>query len=141
MPITEDRLIELVMMGSEAIGVVLQWWLGVTFGVLAVAYIAARRLNWLIVIVLSLLYSAHTYLTIDEIFMNTLVIDVLYDEAVRLVESGEHSGVAVQVISSIINQRLPLTNVSWPLTYFGAYFGCLAFLFYSFVRAKRADSN
>ena len=128
-------------MAGQNMSDVLQWWLGVTFGVLAVAYVAARKLNWVIVVVIALLYSMHTYHTIDTITHNSSLQDVVYNEAVRLAETGEHSGVAVRAIEALRDQSLPLTGITYPLTLLGTYAGCLAFLFYSFLRARRLTSD
>jgi len=136
--VTEDRYVELILLAVAAVRDLLQWWLGVSFGVLALAHFAAKKLNWAIVAAVVVLYSAHTFNTVEGLLRVNSVTTGGYEALQRLAATESLSPMA----EGLLEHQPGLLGASMAaFALFGTYMACLGYLFFSFVRATRNTAS
>lgn len=130
---SEDRLIELAMLAQDSFRSQLQWWLGVSIGVAALGHFIVRKLNLALLVLICVLYVTFTYLTLIQLSRFGAIYDGLLEDLARVSESGEVS-VAAQ---RLLEQGLSAGSLVALLAFLGTFLGCLAFLVWSFVQARK----
>ena len=135
---TEDRYVELVLLAAAAVRDLLQWWLGVSFGVLAVAHFAAKKLNWAIVAIVAVLYSAHTFNTADGVVRVSSVTAGGYEALGQTAAIADLSPVAERLLDHQIGAFGTFMAV---FAFFGTYLACLGYLIFSVLRTRRDGVN
>ena len=131
--LSEDRLIELAMLAQDSFRSQLQWWLGVSIGVAALGHFIVRKLNLALLVLICVLYVTFTYLTLIQLSRFGAIYDGLLEDLARVSESGEVS-VAAQ---RLLEQGLSAGSLVALLAFLGTFLGCLAFLVWSFVQARK----
>ena len=115
----------------------LQWWASVSFGLIAVASFARDKLNLVVVMGLSVLYSlftAYSYLNIAALATIALGARV---ELAALSDSGSISAVGLSVLEYW--ERLGHLNARiFPLCFLITFVGTLAYLWYAFRNNSKA---
>jgi hypothetical protein len=134
---TEDQVLGQWYLLMERWHFLLQWWAGVSFGVIAVAHFASKRLNLAIVLLILLVYVSQTANTLIFAIRLGGMTEGVTQELMRLSASGE--------ISAIGQAWLQSQDPAWaPLTYLlapgGLCLGCVAYLIYCYRRQRRLAS-
>lgn len=111
-----------------------QWWVSVTFGLIAVAHFAAARLNLFLVVLLATLYTAFTGWVVMYHFYN---MDILYGYQDDLAALGsEISRGSIQINqSNRVGIGTNFQDIAVPLMYLGS----IAYLFYAYLTRNRSE--
>jgi hypothetical protein len=134
---SEDQILSQWYLLTERWHFLLQWWAGISFGVIAVAHFAANRLNRPIVSLILLVYVSQTANTVLFAIRQSDLTGGIAQELVILRESGELSAVGTAWLES--------QDPAWaPLTYLmatgGLFFGSIAYLIYRSMKQRRVSS-
>lgn len=113
----------------------IQWWAGVTFGLIALSHFAGRKLNLFLVVLVVLLYIGFT-LFVGDLFFGNLTQAELHREdlAAMLAQGMPLSEVSRNIIAE---QPQVLRGIGFYLAVVGAFFGSICYLIYAFVRPGR----
>ncbi len=135
---SEDRIIELLLLAGDQTTDLLQWWLSISIGVVALAHFVARKLNLTIVIVVSVLYAAHTYSTVDGILRLGRVSSGGLLDLERMADLGN---VSLMTETFLQPAGLPPPGLAYAVAFVGTFLGTLGFLVYSYSRARSTKGN
>ena len=113
----------------------IQWWAGVTFGLIALSHFAGRKLNLFLVVLVVLLYVGFT-LFVGDLFFGNVRQAALHgqDLAAMLAQGVPLSEVSRDIIAE---QPQVLRGIGFYLAVVGAFFGSICYLIYAFVRPAR----
>ena len=127
---TEYDLIYLASEYNDIVMGLLQVWLSISFGLVAVAYFASHKLNSVLLVVLNFLYISSTIFIFIALSRNIGIQASFSTELSLLAEQTELS-----VPGNLISQGIPLvTTVFALISEFGTFIGCIFFLNYSFFK-------
>ena len=132
----ESDLFELFQLAMDSMWSHLQWWTGMSVGLLAVANFARERLNLIQVLGISVLYVAFSWYTQINVSMQLGLSSGFSVELARLQESGNLSpGGSEALISTIeTTQMLP---VPLTISILGLFLGALAYLWGVYLKERR----
>ena len=134
---TEYDILYLIHEKKSIFWSIFQFWSGVAFSYVAVAYFAARNLNIPIIICLSIFFSAMFFHVIQLSGQNSEMISSLTTDLEKLVElSGSASAAAREQIRA----HSELNFVPTIIAIYGSYLGALLYLPYSYFRSKRENT-
>jgi hypothetical protein len=131
----EDRLIELIFQVQDSFQSFLQWWLGVSIGVAALGHFIAKKLNLPMLILICTLYTGFTYLALKQLNLRGSELGGLLEDLTQLSATGRVSAAAQSILRDAAGS--PVSNFVALLTLFGAFLGCLTFLVWNFVQARK----
>jgi len=136
--VTEGELAAQYIVILDRISQTSEYWTSVSFSILVLAYLAASKLNKMLVIAVVAMYSVFTLWTFQAMMRNGswlrdigLDLKQLNDSGVTL---GNRSSALMETIlsPSIAYQLLPT------LVYIGTYFASIGYLIYAF---RNRDTN
>jgi len=131
---TEDQILNQWHALIDHWYLLLQWWAGISFGVIAVAHFAADKLKWPIVIVVLLVYVSQTANTfLYAIKMSGLVAGIRH-ELELLRDSGSASAIGTAWLDS---QDPPWSQLTYSVAAGGLFIGCISYLVYRYVEQRR----
>jgi Ca2+/Na+ antiporter len=117
----------------------LQWWASVSFGLIAVASLGRDRLNLLVTIGLTALYSLFTVYTLGNGSLMIAEATGAIQELAALRDSGELSAVGALTLQQYEN---PWAGLNFSFVFFGCfvatYVGSVAYLWYSYRKMSRS---
>ena len=113
-----------------------QWWASVSIGVLIMAHLASSRLNLLLVIMSLALYTAYTFYMLQMTAENFESIAALVRDLQALMDAGV-------ALSNFAREQIDIMNTDGTLyfvTFGGTYVCVVAFLLYSYAKARKSES-
>jgi len=112
----------------------LQWWGGITFGLIALAHFASERLNLILVILVLTLYVSFC------VFMYSLFAGNQQEglDFVRQLELMQAAGIDLSIVSRarIVAEPGVLQAVGYQVAIGGAFIGSIAYLVYAYWRSR-----
>jgi hypothetical protein len=133
---SEFELLELVDLSLSRAWSHMQWWGGVSFGLIAVAHFAGKKLNLLYVAFLSVLYIAFSFYAYANLSLAVGLTGVYITTLESLVDTGELSeaGTAALRVYEDTGPRV----AGWiQIAVFGLFIASLAFLFLTFWNLRK----
>jgi hypothetical protein len=132
---SEFEILDLMTKTEDQRFNLIQWWAGVTFGLIALSHFAGRKLNLFLVVLVVLLYVGFT-LFVGDLFFGNLTQAALHrqDLAAMLAQGAPLSEVSRQIIGE---DAQVLRGIGFYLAVIGAFVGSISYLVYSFVRLGR----
>lgn len=110
-----------------------QWWASVSIGVLVMAHLASSRLNLFLIILSLALYSLYTFFMYSMLLENVGLLSALARDLQALIDSGVANSHVAKEQADIMNDGSGL----FVATYAGTYVSVMAYLLYSYMRARR----
>jgi hypothetical protein len=136
----EHEVIEIIQVATEQAYSQLQWWATVSFGLIAMTYVAAKRLTLSIVIGVVILYTSFTVFTYLGVTSSSNVISLYMQELARLEEAGSLSeaGMDARVrMESLFLAR----GISINLCIVGTFVGAVLYLLFSYRRERLSSET
>lgn len=132
---SEFEILDLMTKTEDQRFNLIQWWAGVTFGLIALSHFAGRKLNLFLVVLVVLLYVGFT-LFVGDLFFGNVTQAVLHrqDLAAMQAQGVPLSEVSRQIIGE---ERQVLRGIGFYLAVVGAFVGSICYLIYAFVRSDR----
>lgn len=135
---TEDQLLTEWHLLIESWFYLLQWWVGLSFGVVGVAHFAAKKLTLPAVVLILVVYVSHTLNSLFYLTKVDAITDGIAAELQLLLDMGE----ATQVARAWLESQDP----AWAsIPYFaagaGVFVGSIAYLIMSYVQSRRAQAK
>jgi len=132
---SEFEILDLMTKTEDQRFNLIQWWAGVTFGLIALSHFAARKLNLFLVILVVLLYVGFT-LFVGDLFFGNVTQAVLHRQDLAAMQAlgAPLSEVSRQIIAE---EPQVLRGIGFYLAVIGAFFGSISYLVYAFVRSGR----
>ncbi len=135
---------ELVYLASEYINrtwQLLQFWASVSFGLLAVSYLAAKHLNLAMAVVLTLLYCSFTLFIMTMLGLNGEVVDGFITDLAALDSTDKGSALTSQGAQKIVTTSPgPLPMALIVSAFFGTFVSTLYFLWRSFLSTHKTQN-
>ena len=113
-----------------------QWWSSVSIGVLVMAHLASSRLNLLLVTISLALYTAYTFYMLQMSAEN-------YESIVALIRDLQALSDAGVALSHFAREQTAIMDTDATLYYvtFGGTYVCvMAYLLYSYGKARKSES-
>jgi hypothetical protein len=134
---SEAELYELWILTLNSMWSNLQWWGGISFGLLALVNFAGKKLALVPVIFLSVLYVAFSYYTVVNVVFLYSTLWGLGSELLRLQSIGELSSASVRIVPAaarlVSGQFIPLAVLG-----FGVFFGALVYLWATYFKTRKS---
>lgn len=128
---TEAEIAYQTFLYGEAMANMLQWWAGVSFGLIAVSYFAAKRINLFFVIVLLSLYILFSIGLVNTVVGIQRWQAALMADFAALESRSNFSEVFMSSTSGS-----PFQSV-FALAVLGTFLGCIAYVVYAYVHSRR----
>ncbi len=119
--------------------VLAQWWTSVSFGLILVAFVAARRLTPYLLVAIIGLYAGYT-MWVYSLFLFNLEVAFAYLEDLQALEASGHALTlgTKTLMSSPHYQRGEMTaNILLPAT----FLACCGYLVYSYLDSRKKPAN
>ena len=135
---SEQELFELMAARADVNWEIFQFWSGVTFAYIAVSHFAAKNMNWLIILVLTILYASLSLVVYQLAANNLLVLEAFNLELQALSESTEVSAAskAWLQLSTTTPQLIALSIAT-----LGTFICALLYLPYNYYRARNTANG
>ena len=136
---SEADILVQISLGLDAWSTAFQWWSGVSFGVIAVAYFAKKELNLPFVILIALVYISFSINQFSFILQQLGTIGGAVAELEALQAAGNLSAIGVARVADA-----PLLNLHWftyPVMFFWLFFGSLFYLAYVYIKAVKESKS
>lgn len=134
---SEDLIIELMNEYLNRTWSIMQFWVSVSFGLIAVSHLAVKHLHLVMAVVVSILYSAFTIFVISILGLNSEVVSGFIADLAAMNEAGTlMTKGALRVVQ---NDPGRLQVMSIVIAFMGTFFGTLFFMWYSYSK-NRAQS-
>ncbi len=136
---TEYEIASMISEYANRMWQIIQFWSSVSFGLIAICYLAQNRLSLLINSVITILYIAFSIFVFSMQAMNESVIaGFLQDLQVMIEQGGLQSSGAAAILSSkpSLGQILIIRFAS-----IGTFIGTLFFLWYTYWKFKTQKAN
>ena len=131
---SEDLIIDLMNEYLNRTWSIMQFWVSVSFGMIAVSHLAAKHLNWTMAVIISVLYSAFTVFVISILGVNERVVDGFMTDLATKHEAG--TLITKGALNVLQSDPSGLQIMSITVAFMGTFFGTLLFLWYSFVKNR-----
>lgn len=128
---TEVEIAYQTFLYGEAMASMLQWWAGVSFGLIAVSYFAAKRINLFFVIVLLSLY-----ILFSIGLVNTLVAIQGWQAALMADFAALESTSNFGAVFMSSTAGSPFRS-AFALAVLGTFLGCIAYVVYAYMHSRR----
>ena len=133
---TEKEIVELYADYSELYFSLLQWWLSVTVGIVAVAHFFAKKLNVPILIFLVALYLAYSFYALNLAGTNYAASQALISQ-LRELQSIDGVTAISELLIANINSSSSITSRLFFFCVLGGLFGSVTYLIGAYVKARR----
>ena len=126
---TEAEIMNQVGLNDETVQFVYQWWVGISFGLIALAHFARKQLTLSLVTLLLLLYACGTATAILSVFSYILPNMSYFDDLSVLRDAG---GLAQGTEAYIWWYQNPWNGVGFFFTSIGVFGGTVWYLIHRF---------
>ena len=116
----------------------IQWWASVSFGLVALGHFAGKKLNFVFVVLLVVLYTSFTAFTWGIIVTVVLETRGYRDELTLLRDDGELGPAGIAFLDSYGGNLVG--NIGGSIAVLGAYLGAIFYLVYAY-RKSRPQPN
>jgi len=138
--VTETELVFQYSEILDRIWNVTQFWSSVSFGLIVLAYLAAHRLNRLLLISVTTVYTVYTYWIGTVLARNTGWQSSIGRDLENLASNGEVLSIyATDIVELTITPPFSLAILS-PLMLLGVYIVSIGYLFYAYRHRNAAKS-
>jgi hypothetical protein len=135
--LSEYEILDLAKQAENTINVLLSWWGGVSFGVVALGHFASKKLNTQLVVVVVALYVGFTVMVINRFAVNISEYGGYFGDLMALQDSGVSlSPSTVQRIAAT-RPGSTLASLSLPIVFFGTFLASIYYLLYVHIRERR----
>ena len=133
---TEHELMYLMSETANRNWEIWQYWTGVSFGYLILGYVAAKHLNWLLIFLVSLLYTLFSIMMFQTVGHNAEIVFGIADELRKLQAGGiELTAPAARWLDGLSEDgRLSIAVL------LATYLAALLYLPYNYIRSGREDT-
>jgi hypothetical protein len=123
---------------QEPLWEIFQFWGSISFGLIAIAYLASSKLNKTLLISIISLYTVFSaWLGYSVSIIGSLRRAIALDLQQVVSENGSTSNVSELIIQTMLDP--PIIYMLYPaLVYMGTFFGCIAYLVYAY---KHKENN
>ena len=132
---TELGILELAAERADLNWEIFQFWSGVTFAYMAVGHFASKNINWLIVVVLSILYASLSVVVGHMWSNNAAVMGGFMQELEILANSTELSAASQAWLANV--KPTPQFQIPLSIATLGTFLSALIYLPYNHYRATR----
>jgi hypothetical protein len=129
------QLFELMDIALDRAWSHLQWWGGISFGLIALTNFAAKKLNLIQVIVLAVLYTAFSWYSWLNLTLEVAVFGSFAQELEARALSGELSPGAVGALTAYTSTA-PSAPLPLYVSTIGTYLATLAFLVSTYIKQR-----
>jgi hypothetical protein len=136
---SEFEILDLMTKTEDQRFNLIQWWAGVTFGLIALSHFAGRKLNLFLVVLVVLLYVGFT-LFVGDLFFGNVTQAALHREDLAAMQA---LGAPLSEVSRQIVAEDPqlLRGIGFYFAVIGAFFGSISYLVYAFARSGGDDQR
>lgn len=133
---TEHELMYLMSETANRNWQIWQYWTGVSFGYLILGYVAAKHLNWLLIFLVSSLYTLFSIMMFQTVGHNAEIVFGIADELRKLQAGGiELTAPAARWLDGLSEDgRLSITVL------LATYLAALLYLPYNYIKAGRENT-
>ena len=133
---TEHELMYLMSETANRNWEIWQYWTGVSFGYLILGYVAAKHLNWLLIFLVSCVYTLFSIIMFQTVGHNAEIVFGIADELRKLQESGiELTAPAARWLAGFSEDGTISITVL-----LATYLAALLYLPYNYIRSGREDT-
>ena len=131
---SEYEILTLINLTEDQRFNLIQWWAGVTFGLIALSHFAGHKLNLFLVVLIITLYVGFS-LFVGELFFENIRQAELHrmDLAAMLAQGARLSAVSEAIVAS---EARWLQAVGFYLAVVGAFLGSICYVVYAFARHR-----
>ena len=127
---------------GEAINSRIEFWSGVSFGLIALAYIAPEKLSWGISILLLVIYSLFSISLFQDIAFDMETVFAITRDTLSILESNSLSfETARQKVSPWLDDDFTLSRAVSNLYLPGLFFGTIGYLGVTTYRQRRISAS
>jgi len=135
---TEYEILTLITLTEDQRFNLIQWWAGVTFGLIALSHFAGHKLNLFLVTLVVLLYIGFSMFVGQLFFANVAQSELHRQDLAEMLALGRQlSAVSEDIVSA---DRMVLQAIGFYLAVVGAFLGSICYVIYAYLRA-RADGR
>lgn len=120
---------------------VMQFWASISFGLMAASHVAAKHLNLLAAVVISVLYISFSIFVLNILKMNGIIVNGYIGDFKTMIDAGSLSTIGAKMTVSVQPGAVSLLVISF--AYIGTFAASLAFLWGTYIlahRKKRSDN-
>ena len=107
----------------------IQWWGGVSFGLIALAHLASEKLNGVLFLLVLSLYTAYSVLILSMLYLNGAMIGDFVGELNQLAATGETLGIYATRLSEGSVLSIPMVILGLVVVG-GTYIACIFYPIY-----------
>ena len=135
---TEVEIVNHISALYDRYWVMVQWWASLSFGLIAVAHLAADRLTAYLLSLILILYLVYSVWMLNFYLYNLYALDgFLSDLGVLRDSTNLSSGSLAYLEGDGLGIGLLLQNIAMTVT----FLGCIAYLVYSFVNRRNGTAK
>jgi hypothetical protein len=136
--LSEYEILDLANRAEDQVTAVLQWWGGISFGVLALGHFAARKLNGFLVTLIIMLYVGFSLMMFSRFSVNGQEYASYMRDLVALQETGNS-------LSPAMEQRIELSypwysRLAFPVVAVGTFLGSICYITYAYLRERKSGN-
>ena len=137
---SEYEILDLANQAENQVTAILQWWGGVSFGLLALGHFAAKKLNTSLVILVVVLYVSFSVMSAVRLSLNLQEYAGYFRDLTVLQENG------ISLSPSTIQRIESGAQISWyaQLTFgivlFGTFLGSICYFGYANFRERKSGA-
>jgi hypothetical protein len=139
MVMTEYEIVSLLREHVAFMVSVLQWWVGITLGILVAVHVVGEELNGFIVSILIVLYAAFTAMLSGILASHSERADQIVVDLRILREQGMEVS---QTVTMILDQQggapPPLVVTLGTICFWGLFLSTIAYVIHRYIKIKRA---
>jgi len=134
--VTEAEILYQWHLFDETLTTTLQWWAGISFGLIGLSHFAGKKLNLFLVVVLVVLYISFSF----TMGWRIATFGVMQQQLLTDLERVGELSVTSRYLLSGQNQR-PLFDVFYLLSVFGTFLGCIGYVIYAYLQGRAARKH
>ena len=130
---SEFELVYQLALADEANATAIQWWAGLSFGLVGLAHFGQKRLSLLVVVLLIVIYVAFTINIYYQWFITLDVRDGVLSELALLPVDEIAASTAILIAN---REVVPWMYVTYGATIWGPFFGAIWYLIFCYRRSQ-----
>ncbi len=136
---TEYEIIYLISQHTDRVWNIMQFWSSISFGLIIVAYIAAAKLNWPIIVIITCIYIVFSLFILNMLKINGGMSDSYIMDLQHIIDTGKILSNGAQSLIDVNSQDNKLVLII--SAFAGTFFSAIFFLWYSYFSKRNITSN
>jgi len=136
---TEYEIVYLISQHTDRVWNIMQFWSSISFGLIIVAYIAAAKLNWPIMLIITGIYVIFSLFVLNMLKINGGMNDSYIMDLQNILNMGKSLSYGAQNLISLHKQDNKLVLIISAFT--GTFISAIFFLWYSYFSKRNITKN